>query len=122
MIEQMSDLPAGALGFRAHGQVTADDFKNVIMPDIEAAFALYPKLRVLFELGPDFTGFDPGAVWDEINLRVRHISGLERLAVVTDIGWLRPVARLIDLALPGEVRVFPHAELDQARRWVCEGL
>src|SRR5262245_17784446 len=106
MIEQMSGLPAGVLGFSAHGQVTSADYENVIMPDIEAAFALNRKLRVLYHLGEDFTGFDAGAVWDDVNLGLRHLSGWERMALVTDAGWVRAMARLFGFAVPGEFQLF----------------
>jgi hypothetical protein len=119
MIEQLTDLPAGVLGFSAHGKVTAADYKNVIMPDIEAAFALNPKLRVLFHLGEDFTGFEAGAMWDDLNLGLRHLSGWERSALVTDVPWLRATVRLFGFAFPGEFRLFGNAELDEARRWIA---
>ena len=44
MIEQIEGLPAGTLGFRARGQVTAADYERVLVPDVEAAFALNRKL------------------------------------------------------------------------------
>jgi hypothetical protein len=50
MIEQISGLPPGALGFRATGQVTARDYERVLVPDVEAAFALNRKLRLLYHV------------------------------------------------------------------------
>lgn len=120
MIEQLTGLSPGVLGFRAHGQVTAADYENVIVPDIEAAFALNRKLRVLFQLGDDFSGFDAGAMWDDVKLGFRHISGWERVAVVTDVGWLRVMTKMFGFAVPGEFKLFANTELDQARRWIGE--
>lgn len=120
MIEQMDDMPAGTLGFRAHGTVTAADYENVIVPDIEAAFALNRKLRLLYHLGEDFTGFEARAMWDDAKLGLRHISGWERVALVTDVGWLRTAARAFAVAVPGEFRVFDDADLEAARAWIAE--
>ena len=75
MIEQMTDLPAGALGFTARGKVTSADYENVFVPDVEAAFALNRKLRLLYHVGHEFTGFEPGAMWDDTKLGFRHWSG-----------------------------------------------
>jgi len=47
MITQMEGLPAGTLGFRASGRVTARDYEQVVVPDVEAAFALNRKLRLV---------------------------------------------------------------------------
>lgn len=88
------------------------------MPDIEAAFALNRKLRVLFYLGEDFSGFDAGAMWDDTKLGFRHLTGWERTALVTDTGWVRAVARMFGFAVPGEFRLFRNAELEPAKQWV----
>lgn len=120
MIEQMTDLPSGTLGFSGHGQVTAADYESVIVPDIEAAFALNRKLRLIYHLGPDFTGFDAGALWDDAKVGMRHFSGWERIALVTDTGWLRAAATAFGFAVPAKFRLFQHAELADAKSWVIE--
>lgn len=120
MIEQLKDLPAGTLGFRAHGQVTASDYERVIVPDVEAAFALNRKLRLLYVMGEDFTGFDPGAMWDDAKLGMRHVSGWDRVALVTDVPWLRMTAQAMGFVVPAEFRLFALAELAEAKRWISE--
>jgi hypothetical protein len=120
MIEQLAGLPAGTLGFRARGQVTAEDYERVIVPDVEAAFALNRKLRLLYHAGEDFTGFDPGAMWDDAKLGFRHFSGWDRVALVTDVPWLRMTATAMGFAVPAEFRLFPDAELEAALRWIAE--
>ena len=120
MIEQMQGLPAGTLGFRAIGQVTAADYERVIVPDVEAAFALNRKLRLIYHIGEDFTGFDPGAMWDDAKLGMRHLSGWDRVALVTDVPWLRMTATAMGFAGPAEFRLFGNAQLAEARSWISE--
>lgn len=121
MIEQMTDLPAGALGFTARGKVTGADYANVFVPDVEAAFALNRKLRLLYYLGPEFTGFDAGAMWDDTKLGFRHWSGWERIALVTDVNWLRLTAKAMGFTVPGEFRLYGNDQLAEAKAWVSEG-
>ncbi len=118
MIEQIAALPAGTLGFRAHGQVTAEDYERVVVPDVEAAFALNRKLRLLYVTADDFTGFDPGAMWNDIKLGARHFSGWERVALVTDVPWLRAAAAAMGFMVPAEFRLFAAPDLADARRWI----
>ncbi|RDI99457.1 STAS/SEC14 domain-containing protein [Dyella solisilvae] len=120
MIEQIGGLPPGALGFRAIGQVTAADYAQVLVPDIEAAFAMNRKLRLLYQVGPEFTGFDPGAMWEDAMLGFRHFSGWDRVALVTDVQWLRITAKAMGFAVPAEFRLFQDAELQQAIAWISE--
>jgi hypothetical protein len=120
MIEQLPTLPAGVLGFRMRGLVTAADYENVMVPDIEAAFALNPKLRIVVHVGDDFTGFAPGAMWDDVKLGFRHWSGWERTALVTDVGWIRVMSGMFGFAMPTHFKLFSNAELDDALRWVSQ--
>ena len=118
MIEQIQDLPAGTVGFRVHGQVTAADYERVIVPDVEAAFALNRKLRLLYVTADDFVGFDAGAMWDDAKLGMRHFSGWDRIGLVTDVPWLRGTATAFSFAIPAQFRLFHGAEIDQAMHWI----
>ncbi|HUW52026.1 MAG TPA: STAS/SEC14 domain-containing protein [Rhodanobacter sp.] len=122
MIKQIEGLPAGTLGFRASGQVTAADYERVLVPDVEAAFALNRKLRLLYLVDEDFTGFDPGAMWDDAKLGMRHLSGWDRVALVTDVPWLRMTATAMGFVIPAEFRLFGLAELAAAKAWVGEAV
>jgi hypothetical protein len=120
MIEQIKTLPAGAVGFRVHGQVTAADYERVIVPDVEAAFALNRKLRLMYVTADDFIGFDPGAMWDDAKLGMRHFSSWDRVALVTDIPWLRATAAAMGFAVPAEFRLFRLSDEAQATSWISE--
>lgn len=122
MIKQMNDLPAGVVGFTAHGEVTARDYETVIVPDIEAVFTLRKKVRMLYHFAADFTGFESRALWDDAKLGMRHFSGFERVAVVADIGWLKQAVPALGALMPGEFRSFPGDQLDAARAWIVEGI
>jgi hypothetical protein len=118
VIAQIKGLPAGTVGFRAHGQVTAKDYETIIVPDVEAAFAVNRKLRMLYVTADDFTGFDPGAMWDDAKLGMRHFSSWERIALVTDVSWLRTAATAFSFAVPAKFELFQGAQFEQAKAWL----
>ncbi|HEV7122979.1 MAG TPA: STAS/SEC14 domain-containing protein [Rhodanobacter sp.] len=118
MIAQIEGMPAGTLGFRAHGQVTAADYESIVVPDVEAAFALNRKLRLLYVTAEDFTGFDPGAMWNDAKMEARHFSGWDRVALVTDVPWLRGTAMAFSFSMLAQFRLFRSAELEEATRWI----
>jgi hypothetical protein len=120
MVERIPDVPPNVLAFRAKGKVTADDYESVIIPAVEATFARHEKVRFLYHLGAEFAGFEPAAVWDDTKLGLKHLTGWEKMAVVSDVEWIRVALRIFGLAIPGQVRVFHDRELDEARRWVTE--
>lgn len=120
MVEQIPDLPDNVLGFTAKGTVTADDYESVIIPAVEALFAAQGRVRFLYHLGEDFSGFEAAAAWDDAKLGLKHLGGWERMAVVSDVEWIRAAVKIFGLAIPGLVRVFHNRELPEATRWIIE--
>jgi hypothetical protein len=120
MVERITDLPDNVLGFTAKGTVTANDYESVIIPAVEAMFSTQGKVRFLYHLGEDFSGFEAAAMWDDTKLGLKHLAGWERMAVVSDVEWIRAAIRIFGLAIPGHVRVFHNRELSEAIAWVAE--
>ncbi|NII10428.1 STAS/SEC14 domain-containing protein [Oleiagrimonas sp. C23AA] len=120
MIEQIPGMPAGTIGFRARGKLTAADYENVIVPDIEAAFTLHRKLRILYAMAGDFDGFEPRALWDDAKLGLRHFTGFERVAVVADDASLRKTVHLLEAVIPADVREYESDDFAKAMAWICE--
>ena len=120
MVERIPDLPDNVLGFSATGTVSAKDYESVIIPAVEALFARQIEARFLYHLGEQFSGFEAAAMWDDAKLGLKHLSGWERVAVVSDVEWIRAAVKIFRLAIPGQVRVFHNRELADARRWIAE--
>jgi hypothetical protein len=57
-------------------------------------------------------------MWDDARVGLRHLAGWERVAVVTDVAWIRASMALFALAMPGMVRMFDGGELDAAIAWI----
>jgi SpoIIAA-like len=120
MIEKIPNLPNNVLGVTAKGTVTAKDYESAIIPAVEALFARHDKVRFLYHLGKDFSGFEAAAVWDDTKLGLKHLAGWERMALVSDVEWIRAAVKIFGLAIPGHVRVFHNRELSEATRWISE--
>jgi hypothetical protein len=118
MVEKIPDLADNVLGFTAKGKVTANDYESVIIPAVEGLFSRQGKVRFLYHLGEDFTGFEAAAVWDDMKLGLKHLAGWEKVALVSDVEWIRAAVKVFGLAIPGEVRVFSNREFTEATRWV----
>ncbi|MDJ0729632.1 MAG: STAS/SEC14 domain-containing protein [Crocosphaera sp.] len=106
------------LALDAEGRVTGDDYQSVIIPAIETKLRQYKKIRLLYELGNHFSGFDLNAVWEDLKLGLNHWADFEKIALVSDIKWIRMVTKLMGLILPYPVEVFHNNQLSQAQEWV----
>lgn len=120
MIENIPGLPGNVLGFSAKGRVTATDYESVIFPRVEAQFRRYPTNRFLYHLGDQCSGFEGKALWDDIKPGLEHFHGWERMAIVSDVEWIRSAVRILALVMPGEFRVFHNCELDEAKHWISK--
>ncbi|HUW49995.1 MAG TPA: STAS/SEC14 domain-containing protein [Sulfuricella sp.] len=118
MIELIPNFPDQVVGFVASGQVTASDYETVVIPAIESALMTHKSIRVFYQLGPAFTGFTSGAMWDDMKLGIAHLKAWDRIAVVTDINWVAGATRIFQFAMPCPVKIFPNSEFAEAAQWI----
>lgn len=118
MIERLPHLPDRILGYVASGEVTARDYETVLIPAIDAMIKQQGTVRLLYQIGPAFSGFTAGAMWDDAKLGMAHLKAWEKIAVVTDIDWIAGAVRLFGFAMPGGVKVFSNGEYDDAVKWL----
>ena len=86
---KIPDLPDNVIGFTAKGKVTSDDYQRVLIPAIEEMLKVNKKVRFLYHIGEDLESFDVGAMWEDTKVGISHFASWERMAIVTDIEWLR---------------------------------
>jgi hypothetical protein len=75
-------------------------------------------LRFLYELGPDFEGFTPGAAWEDLRLGMRSMRLFDGCAVLTDHPFLREAIGVANFLMPCPIRVFPSHKLEDALQWL----
>jgi SpoIIAA-like len=121
VIELVTDMPPGTVGFRVTGGVEREDYDNVLTPELNRALAAGP-LRTLYVI-ETLDKIEPAAFWADtklgFDLGVRHRDAWVRSAIVTDIDWMTRATKFFAWMIPGEVRVFPLAELEQAKSWIA---
>jgi SpoIIAA-like len=118
MIEQLQGFPGDVVGFLCKGFVTRRDYEDVLVPAVEQALKTHDKLRLYYEIDPEFTGIEPSAMWEDFKVGMEHLLRWERIAVVTDIDWIAHTMRAFGFMMPGAVRVFPLKGAAEARKWL----
>jgi hypothetical protein len=116
VIERIDDVPAGVVGLRARGEVTSEDYRDVLVPLLEEALAK-GGARLLYVMD-EGTTFKAGALFADAKFGLGHLKGWERLAVVSDADWLENAIKAFGWMMPGEVKVFDDDDLDDAKRWL----
>lgn len=118
MIQQLAGFPGNVAAFRCIGRVTKADYDGVLHPAVGNALRMHDKVRFYYETGPDFS-LDPAAAWEDFKVGMESITRWERVAVVTDIGWIKHAVQLFAFLMPGVTKLFSGAEAAQAREWIC---
>jgi len=118
MIELIPSLPDNVIGFVAKGEVTRKDYVEILEPAVEERLKSRDKLRLLYVLGKDFSGFSGGAAWEDGKLGMGHITKWEKIAVVSDEAWIRHATNALGYMLPGKVKTFSVAEEANASEWI----
>ncbi len=118
MIEILHDFPASVVAVRCSGRVSKSDYETVLIPAVKTALDQHPKMRVYYETTDDFSGLEAGAIWEDFKVGVAHLTRWERVAVVTDVEWIKQAMRLFGFMMPGEIRSFSRSEATQARAWI----
>jgi hypothetical protein len=123
MIEEIADMPPKTVGLRVWGDVTAADYTDVLMPAVRRLAAEHGEIRLIFQAGPDFDRFTAGMIGTDVTkgvaFGVENWSAWKRMAVVTDVGWLRQAMQMMGWMTPGEARLFALDELAWAKEWVA---
>jgi hypothetical protein len=117
MIERLSDVPDGVIGFETVGAVHAEDYRRVVHPAFEELAASGRPARVLLLVGPRFERFSAGAMWEDAKTGLEHVHW-DRAALVTDVDWMLHLTSAFGWMVPGDFRTFALDDLDAAKAWL----
>jgi SpoIIAA-like len=113
MIEIIEGLPDNVVGIIVKGRLTKTDCAEILIPKLKKALDWHYKLRLYYEIRSRF----PGAAWEAIDLGLDHVAW-ERVAIVTDVAWVRHTVQALRLLIPGDVQVFETSRMAQGLAWI----
>ena len=120
MLKIMSDLPANVLGVSAEGKISGKDYETVLIPALEEKLKTNKKIRIIYQLGIDFSGFDMSAMLDDAKMGLKHLSAWDRIALVSDHEMINSFAKFFGYLMTCELRIFKNDELEEAKSWITE--
>ncbi|RYZ87535.1 MAG: STAS/SEC14 domain-containing protein [Proteobacteria bacterium] len=106
------------IGFSASGEVTTDDFKHVLQPEVDRFMKHNADLNYILELNTGIKNFSAGAWFQDAMLGIKHLTNWNRSAIITDDDNISRFTDLFSKIMPGEFRAFPHLKKEEAIKWV----
>ncbi|HVI05673.1 MAG TPA: STAS/SEC14 domain-containing protein [Sphingomicrobium sp.] len=114
MIQVIEGLPDNVVGIVAKGRITNEDCKTILKPLFEKSLKRHDKVRLYYQIGCRF----PGAAWEDLRLGIENLPQWERVAVVTDAGWVRHTVNALRFLIAAEVRVFSTSDAYEGCAWI----
>ncbi|MGR8935859.1 MAG: STAS/SEC14 domain-containing protein [Gammaproteobacteria bacterium] len=118
MIEIMPESEDKTLVIKATEKLTHRDYEDVFIPQLKQRIDRFGKIKVLFYLGEEFTGWELGAVWDDAVFGIKHRHDFEKIAVVCDQQWVQWVTKIGAYFLDGQVATYTSTEFQDALTWI----
>jgi len=118
MISIINSVPGNVVAFRATGDVNKDDYKNVVIPAIDALVKKQDKINFMLVLDTAVKNFTIGAFLQDLAVGLKHFTKWHRMAIVSESGPVNTFSDLFSYIAPGEAKGFTHAELEKAEEWV----
>ena len=120
MLKILEGLPDNVLGVSAEGKITGTDYETVLIPAIKEKFKTNKKVRMIYQLGDKFSGFELSAMLDDARMGMKHLSAWDRIAFVSNHEMINTFAKFFGHMLSCELRIFKNADLGEAKKWISE--
>ncbi len=117
-LKMIDGMPSDVIAYEIIGTLTSRDYDEILTPLIDEKLKVHDKLKVMVVFGDAYDGATATAMWDDARLGFRHLTGFSKLALVTDLNWLRQSARIFGPLIPAQTHVFGLNELEDAKAWI----
>lgn len=116
MLIHRLDREMGIIEIDIDGAADMESYRALVR-EMDAEIAAQGKILIL-EIVRDIGWISPGIWWEDLGWSFRHLKDIARVAVVTDKGWIGPLAKMMGAVMAAEIRVFDFTEIDKAREWL----
>lgn len=120
MIQLIDNAPNNVAAFRATGEVTKEDYLNVVFPEVKRVITQIGHINFLLYLDTDVENFTAGAWMEDALLGLQNIAKWNRAAIVTDSEKAITFTNRFSYFVPGEFKGYKKDQYDLAITWVSE--
>lgn len=112
MIELIPDIPDNVVALNKTGEDNPEDYENVFVPAVEQAQQKHEKIRLLYQMDSEPS--------PDSKVGLKEFAQFEKVTLVTDSESVASKVKTFSFMIPCEIRVFPVAELEEAKSWITE--
>lgn len=120
LIYYLQTLPSNMVGFKAIGEITENDFTQIILPKVKQLIEKTDKLNYLLMLETSLKKFTIGAWMKDSMMGIKYLSKWNRATIVSDVAAIRNFTNFFSYLMPRAFKGFEHSDLQKAIDWVSE--
>ncbi|MFW5657164.1 MAG: STAS/SEC14 domain-containing protein [Bacteroidota bacterium] len=106
------------IALRIEGRIEKSDYEK-LNPLLEKSAKEYDYINLYIEMD-EIKGIQPKAMWDDIVTYAKYKNQINNVAVLSDKSWYKPVAKLTNPFVAGEIKYFPMSEQLNAMEWISQ--
>ncbi|MDP5200334.1 STAS/SEC14 domain-containing protein [Flavobacterium sp. DG2-3] len=118
---QIIDGPENTAAFRAVGVITAEDYKNVLVPEVTRLVKKINEINFLLLIDTEIKNFTASAWMEDALFGLKNLGKWNRAAIVTDYEKAITFTKGFGYLVPGEFKGFKRDAISQALKWVETG-
>ena len=118
MLEKLENMPSYVAAFRATGEVSKEDYKKLLVPEIERVDKEHGHIHFMMVMETPAESFSLGAWLQDALEGLKHYRGWKKVAIVADQKGIEKFSNIFSAIIPGSSKGFPLQELEQAKEWV----
>lgn len=115
---QIISAPDNTVAFRAMGEVTKEDYQNVVVPAVEELVERTKEINFLLVLDTEVKNFTMGAWMEDAMLGLKNFGRWNRAAIVSDSDEVISFTDKFSYIVPGEFKGFKKEDFNKALNWV----
>ncbi|MEO6152337.1 MAG: STAS/SEC14 domain-containing protein [Croceibacterium sp.] len=116
--ESLEGFPSDVIAIRARGIITSQDYREMLIPLVDQKLKTHDRLKFLFLLDQGFDSYSAAAAWDDARFGLSHWKDFSKIALVTDIVWIRHGVMIFAPLMRAEIQIFDVVEREKAETWI----
>lgn len=116
MIQVLEHSEGRIIAAKAIKKLTKTDYDK-LLPLLISKLKQFPKIRMYFEMD-NFEGWELKALWEDVDLDLRHANVFEKVAMVGEKKWEDWMKDFIKPFTSAEIKYFEPIHKEEAIIWI----
>ena len=117
MIKQLDSSTKELLILEARGEITADDYKDTLVPLMEKLLEDNGDIRCVITFDESFTNFTLGAIAQDGLFGMHNITAFKKISIVGLHNWMEELVKMAEFFMPNVIKKFEPEQMQEAIEW-----